>query len=92
MKEKVCILAEHILGRKISGADFISRSFNDNIEWQLSTKLFQKPAKQFSVIPSIDLFTSHLKKQLERYVSWYHDPCCYAVDAFNLSVYVFMYI
>ena len=55
----------------------MSMSFNDNTEWQLSTKLFQKIVKQFSVTTSIDLFASHLKEQLERYF--------YAVDAFNFS-------
>ena len=63
----------------------MSRSFNDNTEWQLSSGLFQKLVKQFSVTPSIDLLAYHLKKQLERYVSWYPDPYCYAVDAFNFS-------
>ena len=45
----------------------MSMSFNDNTEWQLSTELFQKIVKEFSVTPSIDLFASHLNKQLERY-------------------------
>ena len=61
------------------------RSFNDNTEWQLSAELFQRIVKQFSVTPSIDLFSSHLNKQLEGCVSWHLDPYCYAVDAFNFS-------
>ena len=59
--------------------------FNYNTEWQLSTELFQKIVKQFSVTTSIDLFTSHLKEQLERYVSWHPEPYFYVVDAFNFS-------
>ena len=63
----------------------MSMSFNDNTEWQPSTELFQKIVKQFSVTTSIDLFASHLKEQLERYVSWHPEPYFYAVDAFNFS-------
>ena len=55
------------------------------MEWQLSTELFQKILKQFSVTPSIDLFASHVNKQLERHVSWHLEPYCYAVDTFNFS-------
>ena len=63
----------------------MSMLFNYNTEWQLSTELFQKIVKQFSVTTSIDLFTSHLKEQLERYVSWHPEPYFYVVDAFNFS-------
>ena len=67
IKEKVWSSAEHIPGSKNYIADFMSKSFNDNTEWQLFTDLFQKIVKEFSVTPSIDLFASHLNKQLERY-------------------------
>ena len=63
----------------------MSMLFNYNTEWQLSTELFQKIVKQFSVTTSIDLFTSHLKEQLERYVSWHPEPYFYVVDSFNFS-------
>ena len=69
ISENIWISAEHIPGTKNSIADFMSRSFNDNTEWQLSTELFQKIIKQFSIIPTIDLFASHLNKQLKKYVS-----------------------
>ena len=62
----------------------MSRSFNGNTEWQLSTELFQI-VKQFSVILSINLFVSHLNNHLEMYVSRNPDPYCYAVDAFKFS-------
>ena len=85
IKQKVWISSEHIPGSEIYITDFMSRSFNNNTVWQLSTELFQKIVEQFSVTPTIDLFASHLNKQLERYVSWNPDPYCYAVDAFNFS-------
>ena len=45
IKERVWISAEHIPGGKNYIADFMSRSFNGNTEWQLSTELFQKMVK-----------------------------------------------
>ena len=42
IKEKVWISAERIPGSKNYQADFMSRSINDNTEWELSTELFQK--------------------------------------------------
>ena len=85
IKEKVWISAERIPGSKNYQADFMSRSINDNTEWELSTELFQKIVKQFSVTPRINLFASHLKKQSKRNVSRHPDPYCYAADAFNFS-------
>ena len=71
--KKVWISVEHIPGSENCIADFMSRSFNDNTEWQLFTELFQKIVKQYSINLSIELFASHLSKQ-ERYVSWHPDP------------------
>ena len=48
-------------------------------------ELVQKIVKQFSVTPRINLFASHLKKQLKRYVSRHPDSYLYAADAFNFS-------
>ena len=45
LKEKVWISAEHIRGSENYMADFLSRSFNGNTQWQISTELFQTIVK-----------------------------------------------
>ena len=40
-EKRLWISAEHIPGSKNITADFISRTFNGKIEWQLSPKIFK---------------------------------------------------
>ena len=73
----------HIPGVENVTADFKSRNFVDDTEWELSDKLFAKACKLFGS-PEVDLFASRLTSKLEKYVSWYPDPDAWRVDAFTL--------
>ena len=74
----------HVPGVENVIADYKSRHFSDNVEWQLNPKLFERICQRFGE-PTIDLFASRLNKQIIRYVSWMPDPEAVAVDAFSMS-------
>ena len=64
-------------------ADKMSRITHDNMEWKLDSSAFHDVTQLWDV-PDIDLFASRLNAQLDRYVSWKHDPGASHVDAFTL--------
>ena len=74
----------HIPGVDNVLADFKSRNFADNIEWELNENIFQKVIKVFGQ-PDIDLFASRLNRKTEKFVSWQPDPEATAIDAFSLD-------
>ena len=57
---------------------------DNSIEWKLNPKIFLDITSKYS-IPEIDLFASHLNKQLNTYVSWQPEPEAFAINAFSLS-------
>ena len=59
-----------------------SRMFQDETEWQLNKKEFNKICSYFGP-PEVDLFASRLNAQLSKFLSWYLDPDAEAVDAFT---------
>ena len=65
--------------------DKMSRFFNDNTEWMLSHKSFKTPWDKFRFNPKVDLFSTCLRKKIDKYVSWIPDPYYIAVNAFNFS-------
>ena len=76
------ISAAFIPGKKNKTADYKSRNFKDNTEWQLKSTIFFQIVEILSRNPDIDLFASYLNRQ---YVSWQPDPYSFAVDAFSIS-------
>ena len=74
----------HIPGVHNTLADFKSRNFADNLEWQLSDKIFDKICKCFGV-PEVDLFASRLTNKVETYVSFRPDPKAWRIDAFTFK-------
>ena len=76
--------ANHIAGSANFVADFKSRIFKDNTEWQLSPKIFQRVTNTF-FRPEYDLFASRLNTQVSKYASWYPEPGSWIVDAFSIS-------
>ena len=85
ISQKFWLSASHIPGTKNVTADYHSREFNDNTEWQLSTHVFDQIIKKFKTIVDIDLFASRLNNQVPDYISWLPDPNSVAVDAFTVS-------
>ena len=76
--------ANHIAGSANFVADFKSRIFKDNTEWQLPPKIFQRVTNTF-FCPECDLFASCLNTQVSKYASWYPEPGSWIVDAFSIS-------
>ena len=65
-------------------ADYKSRHFVDNTEWQLNDKIWNKICKIFGT-PEVDLFASRLNAKLEKFVVWGPDPEAYRIDAFTFD-------
>ena len=63
----------------------MSWSLNENTEWQLSPKNFQKIVSTFDFEPEIDLFASYLNYQVENYISMFLDPKASIIDAFSID-------
>lgn len=82
LKKNIWLSATHIPGIS-NEADFQSRNFNENVEWQLNRNIFKQIVKLFEV-PIIDMFASRLNKQVDRFVSWKPDPEAEAINAFSL--------
>ncbi|XP_071153666.1 uncharacterized protein [Mytilus edulis] len=76
--------ATHIPGKLNTKADYQSRNFNDQIEWQQNKNNFEKVCLLWNK-PEIDLFASHLNTQLPIFCSWKADPESSFVDAFTLD-------
>ena len=74
----------HIPGVENTLADYKSRHFPDNIEWELNDKIFEKICKVFGQ-PEVDLFASRGNNKVERFVSWGPDPGAWRIDAFSMQ-------
>ena len=85
-----CIMHNiHISAESVPGscnviADNFSREDSARLEWSLNNSIFNKLI-DLVFKPDIDLFASRLNKKLPMFVSWYPEPGCYAVNAFNIS-------
>ena len=83
-ENQVWLTIAHIPGVFNTVADFKSRKFADNLEWELNDKIFQKICRVFGT-PEVDLFASRTNSKLEMYASWHPDPDAWAIDAFALD-------
>ena len=82
----------HIPGVENVLADFRSRHFNDDIEWELSGKIFRKICDVLGT-PEIDLFASRINHKLDYFVSWHPEPGAWRHDAFSFPwTYIDFYI
>ncbi|XP_074641165.1 uncharacterized protein LOC141898917 [Tubulanus polymorphus] len=72
----------HLPGINNVEADKLSRSIDDNMEWKLNPKLFQKIRQKFGEM-EIDLFASRHNFQLQTYIAWKPDPYAEYIDAFS---------
>ena len=74
----------YLPGMQNTIADFASRHFHDDIEWQLHPGIFKRITQRIFV-PDIDLFASRLNHQVDRYVAWHPDSGAAYIDAFSLN-------
>ena len=70
----------HIPGKTNYIADRLSRTLNDDMEWELSQEVFQMVQNQFDPL-DIDLFASKDNYNLDKYVSY----LAVAINAFSLT-------
>lgn len=90
---KIWLSCAHIAGVK-NEADKPSREFNDELEWELHSDVFQSLCDLWCR-PEIDLFASRLNTKLRMFCSWKPDPEAAYTDAFTLdwsrfaNVYIF---
>jgi len=83
-QKELWLSAEYIPGKLNTEADHLSRHFNINAEFKLSTKAFQIICKAWGT-PEIDLFATRLNTQLSRFVSQYPDPDACHINALSLN-------
>lgn len=74
--------AAHLPGSKNFEANFESRNQNEDTEWSLDKKNFQRVTNCFGQ-PDIDLFASRLNHQIPVYGSYKPDLNAKFVDAFS---------
>ncbi len=84
MERNIWITVAHIPGIDNIEADWESRNFHDDTEWELSTEIFNIICEKFGK-PEIDLFASRINHKLEKYVSWKPDPNAWKIDAYTFS-------
>nr|CAI5848993.1 unnamed protein product [Callosobruchus analis] len=80
----IWITASYVSSSDNYEADIESRQTNQDSEWSLCDKAFQKIVKTFGQ-PDTDLFASKINHKCPKYISWKRDPGSVAVDAFTLS-------
>ena len=77
----IWISATHLPGIENTEADRESRIFNNNTEWTLSDKIFNKII-DILWKPQVDLFASRTNHKLSSYFAWRADPGAIGIDAF----------
>ena len=83
-ERNIFLLSAYVPGIENSKADFLSRHFADDIEWELSASIFKRICKCFGR-PQVDLFASKINKKLDTYVSIRPDPQSWKIDAFTMD-------
>ena len=83
-EREIWLSIAHIPGVLNTLADFKSRHFVDNTEWQLSDKIWGKICNAFGT-PEVNLFASRINAKISKYMSWGPDPDACVIDAFTCS-------
>ena len=82
-KRNIWLLATHIPGVENVEADYLSRNFTDDTEWELSEDIFNSICRSCDY-PDIDLFASRTNFKVPKFVSWMKDPDSVDTNAFSL--------
>ena len=82
-ENKCWVTASYLPGKDNVDADYASRHFQDNLEWEISPKVFDRVTKMFGE-PEIDLFACRSNAKCQQFVSWHPDPESIHVDAMTL--------
>lgn len=84
IEKNIFISASHISGCNNITADYLSRNFSDSTEWMLKKEIFDRICRQY-FCPDIDLFSSRLNRQLDKFVTWYPEPGNFKTNAFSFA-------
>jgi hypothetical protein len=78
------IFASYIKSKENIEADFQSRNFNIDTEWELSQSVFNSITEHFGT-PELDLFASRTNHKCSKYIAWHRDPFAWNIDAFTIK-------
>ena len=81
-QRRIFVVASYIASAENSDADYASRHFNLDTEWELADSAFKLITKTLAQ-PVVDLFASRGNAKCTRFFSWFPDPGADAVDAFT---------
>ena len=81
ISQNITLTAEHLPGHLNVTADQESWVVRDRCNWMLNPHVFQKIQENMGPL-EVDLFASHLTRQLPYFYSWRADPEAAATDAF----------
>lgn len=81
---KIWIFASYIKSKDNKEADFESRNFNIDTEWELRQDCFNSIINVFGT-PVVDLFASRINHKCSKYISWHRDPYAWNIDAFTIN-------
>ena len=79
----IYIIISYLPGVENVVADYESRNFTEDTEWQLNPHIFKQACKMWGS-PDIDMFASKNNFQLSCYASWGPDPFASFVNAFTI--------
>lgn len=81
LQNRISVVAEYLPGQNNEIADWHSRHLQDFSDWMLLPQVFQSLTHLWGPC-QIDLFASHLSRQVPQFFSWRPDPEALATDAF----------
>lgn len=81
---KIFLFASYIPSSENYLADALSRINNEDTEWEMSRKAFDRITEALG-IPEVDMFASNLNKKCQRFFSWLPELGAEAVDAFTVD-------
>ena len=83
-RKNIFLFASYIPSRENVEADALSRIANDDTEWELADKQFNKIIKTFGQV-DIDLFATNHNTKCASYCSRFPDPKAIQIDAFTFD-------
>ena len=78
-KKRLQVKASHIPGVMNDRADFLSRVFKKDHDWEISTQAFRSITHKFGPM-AFDLFASWQNTKVESYAAWGPDPRAQIID------------
>lgn len=78
------LIPAHIAGKLNVQADLASRKFTDDVEWELSNKLWENIVNKWGQ-PDIDMFASRINNKCVTFISWLPQPEAWLIDAFSIA-------